>query len=183
MNADLQSVATVAGTLKSALDAAQSLVSLAGTGKNREQTVKLYKEIEAAYERALTAQGAQAVLTQRTSELEAEIAKIKAQLSEREDWKCEKERYELTRLCTSYDSFAYTLKADAQVAEPAHSLCPHCFEQHKKRVLCGEGKMYGVVTLQCNDCGFAAKVRKPDNPNTSRPLSITGGRVDGWMGR
>jgi hypothetical protein len=53
------------------------------------------------------------------------------------------------------------LKTNAHGAEIDHALCPHCFDDHKKRVLSGEGPNIGVERLSCSDCGFVVLVARP----------------------
>lgn len=85
-----------------------------------------------------------AVLEQRIGELEAE--------------RCEKQRYQLSRLGSDREFFAYRLRAATEllerVDEVPHFVCQPCFEVGKKVVLCGNGDGY----WWCPVCKHGAQV-------------------------
>jgi len=182
MNTDLQTVTMMAGSLKAALEAAQAMVTLVGTGKARDQALKVQDEVFNAHQTALTAQVAQFALLDEKRRLEAEHVKLIAQIAEHDTWERERVRYKITRLSDGYESFGYTLKPGAEGDEDPHTLCPHCFEARKKRVLTGGGSVLGVETLKCSDCGFVAKVSRPMTSSPSVSLQ-TRHDVGGWMSR
>lgn len=84
-------------------------------------------------EKILAAQAAQMTLVARVNELEAELAK-------REEWKAQKQRYQLTDY--GGGTFAYALKPEAAEGEPPHRACPACFQNAQISVLQFKDKNY-----------------------------------------
>ena len=71
----------------------------------------------------LEAQSAQSTLVERNSELEKEVADLKA-------WGAEKQNYELKGI--EGRSFVYVKKPTVQSSEPAHWLCATCYQHNRK---------------------------------------------------
>jgi hypothetical protein len=104
-------------------------------------------------------------------ETEVSLIAEKRELEERvrdlEAWDGEKQRYELKDV--GQGCIAYALKADAQGAEPPHSLCAGCYNQGRKSILVpfhisiGRGE-----ALQCHTCGSEMVVRGIDGREGAR---------------
>lgn len=99
-------------------------------------------------------------LTQRNRELEAS--------------QTDRARYQLAKLGTVGDFFAYQLRTPSELGdrsdEPAHFLCQPCFDAGKKSVL-----LVGKYTALCSVCKTSISVAsKP-------PININRGG-GGWMG-
>lgn len=112
--------------LKFAFDALQRLNSAAKAAAINEVKIALTQHIIEA-QQALTAAGiAQANAAETIRDLEQQIADM-------EDWKGEKERYQLKAVDTG--AFAYMHKPGMENGEPAMWLCQTCFEKRHKSPL------------------------------------------------
>ena len=110
-------------------------------------------------------QGLSASLT-KIDELEKEIVRL-------EDWSANKARYDLAD--TGQGSFAFRLKEGVEPPEPAHWICPQCYEDGKKSILKHETLPVGrAETLVCHRCGFDVVTRGVRH-NQGRPAG--GGSV------
>lgn len=97
-------------------------------------------------EKILSSQVAQAALIEQVSDLEKEVARLKA-------WDADKQRYKLTVMAPGV--LAYTLIEDMQNGEPPHSLCGSCFQAGHKSLLVSSTFSPGRChVLVCNDCGW-----------------------------
>lgn len=77
-------------------------------------------------QKILTAQEAQATLIKQVSELEEEVASLKA-------WDADKQRYELKDLRKGF--LAYILKEGMENGESPHALCTNCLQKGFKSLL------------------------------------------------
>jgi hypothetical protein len=123
---ELQTVAAVAAGLKPTVDLAKSVLDLVGTGKGREEALKLYGQIVAAHQSALTAQHAQSTLLEEKRQLEEKLSRF-------ENWEAEKKRYKLTRLASG--TLVYSLIPEEANGEPPHSICANCYTNAIKGIL------------------------------------------------
>ncbi|MDI1327223.1 MAG: hypothetical protein PSV23_10545 [Brevundimonas sp.] len=105
----------------------------------------------------LEAQEAQSALAGQKRELEERVRQL-------ETWHCEKERYELQQI--GRGTFAYTLKTEAQGAEPPHMICPNCFEHGRKSILQAAEAARGQRIHRCPAC----KAEVAGNMPPSQPL-------------
>ena len=112
---------TIAGLsgLKTAFDIAKTLKDMDDRTRRNEAVIDLQQKI-------LTAQEAQATLIKQVSELEEEVASLKA-------WNADKKRYELKDLRKGF--FAYILKEGMENGEPPHALCTNCYQKGFKSIL------------------------------------------------
>jgi|GEM_PF-5701506 len=166
---ELQAAGAVAVSLKPIIDLAKAMVDAAGSAKLKQQAVELYGEILATQTRALAANAAQTALIQEKAGLEKQIVKLEGDIRKHDDWNEQKARYALTAICSKYESFAVMLKPTSDLSEANPRLCPHCFEEHKKRVLTSGGNMFGVETITCSDCGYNAKVKREWDAEPMQP--------------
>ena len=125
-------------------------------------------------------------LTDKIMQAQAEIIKIQdtiahksillraaqERISEMEGKQRERSRYELAKLGTVGDFFAYKLRAPGELTEranePEHFLCQPCFDADKKSVL-----QIGKYTAHCTLCKTSVSVAS--QPSFNR-------RSAGWMG-
>jgi hypothetical protein len=108
-------------------------------------------------EQILSAQGQQSALIERIQALETEVAFF-------ERWDGEKQRYELKQL-GHHGVFAYLLKKSEQAIEPAHWICPDCYEKHRKSILQQVSRMPGRADVRvCQTCDWEAYVTGPWQP-------------------
>lgn len=113
-------------SLKTAGEIAGAFVGLRDQAMIQTKVIELQSVILAAQSSAMSAQSEQFALLDAKRGLEAKIAELEA-------WDREKERYQLQEI--GRGSFAYALKADAQGTEPAHMICPNCYQQRRKSLL------------------------------------------------
>ncbi len=93
----------------------------------------------------LEAQQAEAALIGEKQQLAKRVGELEA-------WDGEKQRYQLAEVGTGV--FAYSLKPEAQGAEPDHKLCANCFAQGQKSFLQNEARSPGMSQyLCCQACG------------------------------
>jgi hypothetical protein len=112
-------LAETLGIFKTAFDIAKGLKDIDDATRRNAAVIELQEKI-------LAAQSAQAALIEIVPKLEDEVAGF-------ETWYAEKQRYELKEF--GRGAFAYALKVDAQRGEPAHLICPTCYENHRKSLL------------------------------------------------
>src|SRR5438270_13539161 len=108
MENDMPDVGMIGGavaSLRLASDMAKAAVSLRDFSKLNETVIELQRVILAAQSDALAAQSDQFDLLQRISDLEKEVAGLKA-------WETEKAKYQLTEPRPGV--FAYAIKDDAR---------------------------------------------------------------------
>ena len=101
-------------------------------------------------EQILSAQAQQATLISRVSELEEKVRGF-------ETWDAEKQRYEMHEL--GRGTMAYRRKADTQPTEPAHFICPDCYQNGDKSILQHVIRHPGRCDVRhCQRCGWEAYV-------------------------
>lgn len=123
---DIASIASIAGTLKTASDLVKSAMHLHSSQAFQAKMVELNREIMSAQGSALAAYATQTAMIQ-------EIAKLKEKIAESEAWERQKERYQLTD--HGGRTFSYTLKVGMEQGEPPHEICAHCYQQGRKSIL------------------------------------------------
>ncbi|WP_237736655.1 hypothetical protein [Delftia acidovorans] len=83
----------------------------------------------------------------------------------------EKARYELAKLGTLGDFFAYRLRPQAELSdrasEPTHFLCQTCFDSSKKSVLVHNGEGY----WECLLCKTGRQTSEPNYVEAPSPLN------------
>lgn len=122
----------VSGTLRTATDA---------------DALKLFAELRNDFidlqSKLLAAQGEYQQLTDINRTLERTI-------EAHDQWSAESKCYELRQIADGV--FVYASKPNHRQSEPPHRLCPNCFEQKKKSIMCKIHVDYG--THKCHTCGF-----------------------------
>jgi hypothetical protein len=124
--ADPLTISGAIASLKTAGEIAGAFVGLRDQAIIQTKVIELQTVILAAQQSALSAQGEQFALLEEKRDLEAQIAHLEA-------WGREKERYQLQEI--GRGSFAYVLKPDAHGSEPAHMICPNCYQHGRKSLL------------------------------------------------
>lgn len=123
---DLGSIAAAVSSLKAAGDIARGLFDLKTAAEIQGRVIDLQSVILNAQSSAFAAQSEQMSLLQRLGELEKQVSRTEA-------WEVEIKRYRLRDY--GQGRFAYELIAEAANGEPAHRLCPACFQLGKKSIL------------------------------------------------
>ena len=93
---------------------------------------------------------------------------LKKQLIEMENWEGESARYELIQIADGV--FVYALKNDYETTEPAHWLCPDCYQNRKKSILQFQYALRRTTNrrnnaFKCGQCG----VEIEDHSNNAMP--------------
>ena len=130
------------------MTAFNAMFNTAKTLREMDNTVARNEAVIDLQGQILTAQENYATLLATVRELEGKLATF-------ENWETQKQRYEL-RDHPGVDSpvRAYALKDGVQPAEPAHSICPDCYEQRKKSILQTQRRVGGASVMTCNACGW-----------------------------
>lgn len=128
---------TAASGLKTAIELTKTIVDVRDSAKLAAVKSELLGLLLEAQEEKLALVAQKRELAQRVSDLEA--------------WDGEKERYEMKDV--GQGCIAYTIKPEAQGAEPAHSICADCYQRHQKSILkpftIPAGRAQG---LRCHTC-------------------------------
>lgn len=87
--------------------------------------------------------------------MEARVREAEEKLARFERWESERVRYELKDVGAG--ALAYSIKPDAQAAEPLHQICAHCYEDRIKSILQASSRRApndGPMrrTLECARC-------------------------------
>ncbi len=135
-------------SLKTAGEIAGSFIKIRDQTMIRAKVIELQSIILSAQSSALAAQGEQSALLQEKRDLERHIADLEA-------WNREKDRYELKEVVVGV--FAYSLKPDAQSADPPHRICANCYERGRKSVLQKDGAIRDAA-LACPACRTNFKI-------------------------
>lgn len=164
---DVADFAGMIVSLRAVADLTKLVVDAHDAGIRREKSIELQGQVVSALQSALTAQTAQATQLQRVRELEEKVAQL-------ETWNTEKKKYELKNIrpdrAPGGKAFAYVLKDDAGSTEPAHSICPDCYEDGRKSILQGVTLTLGRIdVVDCNRCGLRISVTGVTNEDRSKP--------------
>jgi hypothetical protein len=108
---------------KAALDITKGLKDIDDRTRRNEAVIELQEKI-------LGAQAVQAVLVQEVSQLEKEVASLKA-------WDTDKQRYELKDLGRGF--FTFIPKHGMENGEPPHAICANCYQMGFKSFLQNSG--------------------------------------------
>lgn len=122
----------------------------------RAKIIEMQGEISSALANAIAAQTDQMAMLQRVSDLEKEVANLKA-------WNAEKENYELQAIARG--AVAYMLKPDARGSEPPHWLCTHCYENGKREMLQPAAQASSVWVYRCQGCDSKISVPSRVTPS------------------
>jgi len=148
------------GAIKTAFDLARGLMDINDAANRNAAVIDLQEKI-------LTAQQAQAALVERINDLEKEVASFEA-------WDAEKKRYKLTDY--GGGTFAYELRPEAAEGEPAHRVCPACFQKRHISVLQFAYRTSGGQD-HCN-CPACKTEYDFGHRQASQPINRTGRRSD-----
>ena len=141
---------SITSPLKSAGEAIEKLIEVRDLSKFGDTLRKLHAEVLAAQAGAIAGQTREMELLKSISALEAEVASF-------ETWDTEKQRYELKDIGGGI--MAYALKAGAQPPEPAHSICPDCYQQRIKHMIQPVRRTPGMShVMVCPHCGWEGYV-------------------------
>jgi hypothetical protein len=127
------------------LSAFSSMFSIAKSMKDMNDAVVRNQAVYELWEQILAAQQRYTAAIEKINELEAEIARSKA-------WEVEKNRYHMKDY--GGGTIAYQLKQGMEGNEPAHRICPSCYQHGHKGILQTTGvNAYRQETVKCAECG------------------------------
>jgi hypothetical protein len=138
----------VASEIAAGLSAFKTMFDMAKALKDMDTAAARNAAVIELQEKIFVAQAAQTSLISRVSELEEQVRSF-------ETWDAEKQRYELHD--AGRGIMTYRLKADAQPPEPAHEICPDCYQRRVKFILGQVTRQPGMCKVAlCQGCGWEA---------------------------
>src|SRR5258708_6226236 len=147
---DMGSIAAAVNSLKVAGDIAVSLVNLKTMAEVQAKAIELNQKIITAQHDIFAANAAQSALIQRVSELEKEIASVKA-------WEAQKQRYQLAIPFAGIT--VYALKKSMSDGEPSHYICANCYHNGKRAMIQHVRDKDGWILITCSACKAAGHTR------------------------
>ncbi len=97
----------------------------------------------------LSLQGTMFSLQSQNQELLQAKHNLENKLVDISNWNKEASRYQLYELCPGV--LVYALKENESSTEPAHYICPNCYEENRKSILQSEGIGYGGTKHVCSN--------------------------------
>ena len=149
----MSSITAAASSIQIALDLAKVLVDAGDDSVIRDKLFQVNNALRDTQASLLVVQSEQFSLIQRIDDLKKTIADFEA-------WTAEKERYQLHQIGDNR-GFTYMLKKAAQVPEPPHEICAHCYNVlNKKSILQHQYMSYDrAERLYCPNCCNAIYMR------------------------
>lgn len=117
---------------KLAIDGIKGALDIAKTIKDVRDEAVIAAKVSDLTALMLDAQAHATAAYARETDLAQRVRELEAQVASFEKWETEKERYEFQRVGGGI--FAYRLKESEHAVEPAHYICPKCYEDRKKMV-------------------------------------------------
>jgi len=142
---DMGTIAAAANSLKVAGDIATGLISLKTMSEVQAKAIELNQKLITAQHDIFSANAAQSALVQRVSDLEKQIAQMKA-------WDEQKKRYKLTNPWDGNPALVYALRASYKEAEAAHWICTKCYDDGRRSILQPQKDKTGFMLLTCPTC-------------------------------
>jgi rubrerythrin len=142
---DMGTIAAAASSLKVAGNIAAGLISLKTMADVQSKAIELNQKIIAAQHDIFAANAAQSAFVQRVSDLEKQIAQMKA----REE---QKKRYKLTNPWEGNPALVYALRASHKDSEAAHWVCTKCYDDGRRSILQPQKDKTGFILLYCPTC-------------------------------
>jgi hypothetical protein len=155
---DISAIAGAIAALKGANDIAQAMIGLRDAAALQSKLIEFQAKIIEANNSAFAAQDERAELLRKITDLERELAALKAEQRKFD-------RYQLKDY--GGNSFAYELKTSEANGEPIHRACALCFEQGHISILHFSHKSEGQDWYDCRRCKnnqhFGAYVRRENH--------------------
>ena len=152
MSSEITAALTSLGSL---MGIAKTAVEARDDAKAKQAIDDMSERLTAALQGALSLAENASSLRMRLDEVEAELAKLKANVIERG-------RYQLAKLGTAGDFFAYRLRPATELVEQQdetpHFVCQSCFEGGRKVVL-----QIDSSNASCPVCKTQLPIGKPSN--------------------
>lgn len=145
---DIPSITAAITGLKTAAEIAKAMKGLHDLADVQTKVIELQGAILHAQTSALAAHSDPFTMMQKLHELEAEVRRVRA-------WEETKQRYQLITPCPG--CHVYALKESHKNADPAHWICPHCYEEGRRSLLLvsGDHNRGAVQIIKCPHCDFS----------------------------
>jgi hypothetical protein len=131
--------------VKQFVNFAKGMVSARDSAIFQAMAIQFERQISEALTTAIKSQTEHLSLLERVSDLEKEVADLKA-------WDADKEKYRLAKIGAA--STAYVLKEHAEVAGKPHYFCANCYEDLHLSYLQQETRSPGRCSVWvCHRCG------------------------------
>ena len=145
--------AALSTALRNASDLTKILIGIKVDENVKAKVAELQAAIMSAQSRALDALAAQAAQQE-------EIRSLKAEAAEREEWLSQAKRYALKQF--SGGALCYELKSEEAAGEPAHCICPKCFQERHRSILQMTSKTAGEEMVECPRCKASFRLADKD---------------------
>ncbi len=142
---DIGSIAAAASSLKVAGEIATGLMSLKTMKEVQDKAIELNQKLINAQHEIFAANAAQSTLVQRVSELENQIAEMKA-------WDEQKKRYKLTTPWEGRPALVYAMRESCKETEIAHWICTNCYDAGRRSILQPKKDIKLLILLACPFC-------------------------------
>jgi hypothetical protein len=141
---DMSAIAGALSALKGANDIAQAMIGLRDAAAFQSKLIEFQAKIIEANNKSFAAQDERFALLRQISDLESEVAALKAERSKLQ-------RYELKDFGGS--TFAYQLKEAEADGEPIHRACPNCYGKGNISILQFDFRTSaGQDRYECHSC-------------------------------
>ncbi len=142
---DMSALGAAMTSFKAMKDITEAMIGMRDTALFQGKAIELQSKIMDAQSSVFAANEERAMLIEKVSALEKQIARLEA-------WETEKQKYELKEIVGG--AFAYSLKKEAAGTEPPHEICASCYQKGTKSFLQQVQRDHGrAVVKVCHDCG------------------------------
>jgi hypothetical protein len=163
---DISAIAGALSALKASKDIAEAMIGLRDAAVFQEKRLELQSKIMDAQGSVFAVNEERSSLLQRVSELEKEIAGLKA-------WDEEKKCYHLTDV--GQGIVAYSLKEPMEQGEAPHHLCANCYQEHQKAFLqpipISSGRCQILLCHRCGAVNYISGQAQHDHASIISKLS------------
>lgn len=142
--------------LKTATDIAKGLIGINTAVEVNAKAIELQRALISALADAVRAQETQSALTE-------EIRNLKRQLAHNEEFAADMKRYKLNVPWPG--STVYALDAEMSNGEPAHYLCPNCYQAKKKSILQTVRVENNFLAFACPSCRTSVTTKNKSSVN------------------
>ena len=155
---DASSIQLTLESIKATFDICRELSRLVRSGTAGEKIIEMNTKILDAQQYALSTQADQLTLSEKISDLEEELIRLK-------DFRSEKKNYQFEKIGDT--AFVYTYKQPVDSGKPPHWICSTCCDQDRKSTLQFQGAdiiNFGMNVWKCHLCGSDIRVDVNQHP-------------------
>ena len=139
-------------TIVSVFEGLNAAVKILKGAVERRDNTKINAAVSDILAKLMEANTVALKLQEKHAALLNEKSALEAKLLQMETWNAETARYELKERAPGV--LAYAAKEDARGSEPAHWICPQCYEDGRKSVLQQQKGPSRAKVLNCSRCDF-----------------------------